>query len=196
LRAAGSSPRRTGRNVALLAAVKRTDPTAEKEMNMPAQALFGISVAFGFIAWGIVTAQYFWPLLRTQARGDALRSLLLLHSFRFIGLAFLVKGVVAPELPAAFAVPAAYGDLIAALLALVAMAALRSGFGIPLVWAFNLWGTADLLYAFYQANASGLVPGMLQATYFIPTFIVPLLLIHARACVLDFGPTRLCRRRA
>ena len=101
----------------------------------------------------------------------------LLHSFRFIGLAFLVKGVVAPELPAAFAVPAAYGDLIAALLALVALVALRRGFGIPLVWAFNLWGTADLLYAFYQGNASGLVPGMLQATYFIPTFIVPLLLI-------------------
>ena len=40
---------------------------------MPAQALFGISVGFGFIAWGIVAAQYFWPLLRTQARGDALR---------------------------------------------------------------------------------------------------------------------------
>jgi hypothetical protein len=144
---------------------------------MPAQALFGISVAFGFIAWGIVVAQYFWPLLRTQTRGDALRPLLLLHSFRFIGLAFLVKGVVAPELPAAFAVPAAYGDLIAALLALVALAALRSGFGIPLVWVFNLWGSADLLNAFYQANASGLEAGMLQATYFIPTFIVPLLLI-------------------
>src|SRR5262245_46347358 len=144
---------------------------------MPAQALFGISVAFGFIAWGVVAAQYFWPLLRTQARGDALRPLLLLHSFRFIGLAFLVKGVVAPEWPAAFAVPAAYGDLIAALLALIALAALRGGFGILLVWVFNLWGTADLLYAFYQGNASGLVPGMLQATYFIPTFIVPLLLI-------------------
>jgi hypothetical protein len=64
--------------------------------------LFGTSVAFGFIAWGIVAAQYFWPLLRAQARVDALRRLLLLHSFRFVGLA-IVKGVVAPELPAAFA---------------------------------------------------------------------------------------------
>ena len=100
---------------------------------MPAQALFGISVAFGFIAWGIVAAQYFWPLLRAQARVDALRPILLLHSFRFVGLVFLVKGVVAPELPAAFAVPAAYGDLIAAVLALLALGALRSGFGIPVV---------------------------------------------------------------
>src|SRR6266487_431171 len=131
---------------------------------MPAQALFGISVAFGFIAWGIVAAQYFWPLLRAQARVDALRPLLLLHGFRFVGLAFLVKGVVAPELPGAFAVPAAYGDLIAAVLALLALAALHSGFGIPLVWIFNLWGSADLLYAFYQGNACVLAPGMLQAT--------------------------------
>jgi len=144
---------------------------------MPTQALFGISVAFGFIAWGVVAALYVWPYLRTQRRVDALRPLLLLHSFRFVGLAFLVKGVVAPELPAAFAVPAAYGDLIAAVLALVALAALHSAFGIPLVWVFNLWGTADLLYAFYQGNASGMASGLLQATYFIPTFIVPLLLI-------------------
>jgi hypothetical protein len=144
---------------------------------MPPQALFGISVAFGFIAWGIVAAQYFWPLLRAQARVDALRALLILHSFRFIGLAFLVPGVVAPELPSAFAIPAAYGDLIAAVLALLASAALRSSFGILLAWVFNLWGTADLLYAFYQGNASGLLPGQLAATYFIPTFIVPLLLI-------------------
>ena len=144
---------------------------------MPAQALFGISVAFGFIAWGVVAVQYVWPHLRVQARVDALRPLLLLHSFRFVGLAFLVKGVVAPELPAAFAVPAAYGDLVAAVLALLALAALPTRFGIPLVWLFNLWGTADLLYAFYQGNASGMASGMLQATYFIPTFIVPLLLI-------------------
>src|SRR5262249_10569401 len=97
---------------------------------------------------------------------------------RLSELTQLTKGAEhAPELPAAFAVPAAYGDLIAAVLALLALAALRSGFGIPLVWVFNLWGSADLLYAFYQGNASGLAPGMLQATYFIPTFIVPLLLI-------------------
>src|SRR5262249_44181971 len=55
--------------------ITRTDTTDEKDANMPAQALFGIGVAFGFIAWGIVAAQYFWPPLRTQARGDALRPL-------------------------------------------------------------------------------------------------------------------------
>jgi hypothetical protein len=84
---------------------------------MPPQAIFGISVAFSFTAWGIVAAPYLWPELRDQPRAQALRPLLVLHSFRFIGLAFLVPGVVSPELSAAFAHPAAYGDLLAAVLA-------------------------------------------------------------------------------
>ena len=31
---------------------------------MHVQLLFGIGVAFGFIAWGVVTALYVWPELR------------------------------------------------------------------------------------------------------------------------------------
>src|SRR5262249_5767647 len=98
--------------------------------------------------------------------------------FRFIGLAFLVPGVVSPDLPGGFARPAAYGDLIAAVLALLALVGLQSGLGIGLVWVFNVWGSADLLYAFYQGLLGvGIEPGQLGAAYFIPTFLVPLLLI-------------------
>jgi hypothetical protein len=46
-----------------------------------------------------------------------------------------------------------------------------------MAWAFNIWGSADLLRAFYEGNASGLLAGQLGAAYFIPTFVVPLLLI-------------------
>jgi hypothetical protein len=144
---------------------------------MPPQALFGISVAFSFIAWGIVAAQYLWPELRDKPRAQALRPLLVLHSFRFIGLAFLVPGVVSPELSATFAGPAAYGDLVAAILALVTLAGLQTRLGLLLVWVFNLWGIADLLYAFYNGNSVGFAPGQLGAAYFIPTVVVPLLLI-------------------
>jgi hypothetical protein len=145
---------------------------------VPLQAFFGASVALSFVAWGSVTAEYIWPALRKQPRADALRPLLLLHSFRFIGLAFLVPGVVSPELSGDFARPAAYGDLIAAVLALLALAGLRSRLGIGLVWAFNLWGSADLLFAFYQGVIGVRInPGLLRAAYFIPTFVVPLLLI-------------------
>jgi hypothetical protein len=144
---------------------------------MPSLALFQISIAFSLIAWGIVLARYVWPVLRRGSRAEAMQPLILLHCFRFVGLSFLVPGVVSPDLPPAWALPAAYGDLIAAVLALVALAVLKSGLGIALVWVFNLWGSADLLYAFYQGNQVGLEPGQLGAAYFIVTVLVPLLLI-------------------
>ena len=141
------------------------------------QLIFFVSIAFSFIAWGIVAARYIWPELRLRQRAEALRPLLILHSFRFLGLAFLVPGVVSPDLPSSFAHSAAYGDVIAATLALLSLLSLPRGAGVVIVWIFNLWGSADLLNAFYQANDSGLSAGQLGATYFIPTFIVPLLLI-------------------
>ena len=147
---------------------------------MPPIALFGISVLFGLIAWTIVAALYIWPQLRSRSRIDALRPLLVLHSFRFIGLSFLIPGVVSPELPAAFTAPAAYGDIVATMLAMLSLALLRGPLGIASVWVFNIWGTLDLLNAFYHGNANGLVPGQLGAAYFIPTAIVPLMLVtHA-----------------
>ena len=145
---------------------------------MPQLALYGISIAFSFLAWGLVTAWYIWPELRRRSRADALRPLLLLHGFRFLGLAFLMPGIVSPDLSADFARPAAYGDLIAAILALLALAVGRwMKSEITLVWIFNLWGTGDLLYAFYQGNRVGLEPGQLGAAYFIVTILVPLLFI-------------------
>jgi len=141
-------------------------------------ALFGISVLFGFAAWGVVTARYLWPKLRSLPRKQALAALLTLHAFRFIGLSFLMPGVVRSDLPAAFARPAAYGDLIAAILAFLALAVLRTPWGSVAVWLFNIWGTADLVYAFYN----GLIgvrppPGSMGVAFFIPTAIVPLLFL-------------------
>lgn len=144
---------------------------------MQTQLAFFVSIAFSLIAWGIVAARYIWPELRLRPRAEALRPLLILHSFRFIGLAFLVPGVVSPDLPSAFARSAAYGDIIAAMIALLALISLPSASSVVIAWIFSLWGTADLFNAFYQANHAGLMAGQLGATYFIPTFIVPLLLI-------------------
>lgn len=144
---------------------------------MSSQLGFFSSIAFSFIAWGIVTARYIWPKLRVLPPSEALRPILILHSFRFIGLAFLVPGVVSPDLPSTFAHAAAYGDIVAATLAVLSLMALPRGVGVVIAWIFNVWGTADLLDAFYQAGSAGLVPGQLGAAYFIPTFLVPLMLI-------------------
>src|SRR5215470_12164997 len=144
---------------------------------MQTQFAFFASIAFSLTAWGLVAARYIWPELRLRQRAEALRPLLILHSFRFVGLAFLVPGVVSLGLPSAFAHSAAYGDIIAAILALLALILLPRTSGVFIAWIFNVWGIADLFNAFYQANHAGLMAGQLGATYFIPTFIVPLLLI-------------------
>jgi hypothetical protein len=149
---------------------------------MSPQLYFFASAAFAFIAWGIVANRYIVPRLRDLERRDALRPILILHSFRFLGLSFLVPGVVSADLPAAFAHAAAYGDILAAILALLTLVSLPSRVGLGIAWVFNLWGTADILNAFYQAKSSGLLAGELGAAYFIPILVVPLLLItHALA---------------
>jgi membrane protein required for beta-lactamase induction len=87
---------------------------------------FFVSIALSFITWGIITACSVWPEPRLRPRAEALRRLLMLLCFRFIGLAFLVPGVVSPGLPAALALSAAYGDIIAATLAVLAVLSLAS----------------------------------------------------------------------
>ena len=144
---------------------------------MSAEFAFFSSIALSFIAWGLVTSRYIWPRLRLREASEALEPLLIVHSFRFVGLSFLVPGVVSPDLPAAFAHSAAYGDIIAATLALLSLLTRSRGIGVLVAWIFNIWGLADLFNAFYQANSSGLLPGQLGAAYFIPTLIVPMLLM-------------------
>jgi hypothetical protein len=56
-----------------------------------------------------------------------------LHSFRFFGLIFIVRGVVGPNLPASFATFAAYGDFATGVLAMLALLTQRvGGSGPPL----------------------------------------------------------------
>ncbi len=144
---------------------------------MRAQIWLFVSIAFGFVAWGVVTGSLILPALRRRGRNEALRPLLIFHSFRYVGLSFLVPGVVSANLPAAFAQSAAYGDIVAATLALLTLALLSSRVGILAAWIFNLWGTADILYANYDGIRLGVQAGQFGAAYFLPTFIVPLFLI-------------------
>jgi hypothetical protein len=143
---------------------------------MNAEALFGLSVLMSFLAFGIVTKLYIWPRLQVMPREDALIVLVVPHTFRFVGLSFLVPGVVSASLASDFAAPAAYGDLVAAILAVIATFALgaRVSWAIAIVWVFNVWGAADLLNAFYEGLIRVRIgPGSLGAAFYIPTVAVP-----------------------
>jgi len=143
-------------------------------------ALFGLSAFMSLVASGVFAQLYIWPRLRIMDRDDAILSLVAPHMFlRFIGLSFLVPGIVSPSLPAGFAVPAAYGDLVAGILAITTTIALsrRASVATLLAWVFSVWGAADLLFAAYQSPHVQIDPGTLGAAFFIPTAIVPPLLV-------------------
>lgn len=150
---------------------------------MDPPAVFAIDVLSSLASAIVIATLYVWPWLKSKDRNSALTVLVVPHMFfRFIGLSFIVPGVVSSQLPPAFAVPAAWGDFIAGLLAIIATIALsrRTSWATATVWVFNIWGAADLLFAFAQGARVGLQPGDLGAAFFIVTAIVPLMLVtHA-----------------
>jgi len=140
---------------------------------------FVLSVVGAFLTSSVVAYIYVWPAVRALPRFDALRLLAALHAFRFLGMNFLVAGFVSPELSSDFASKVGWGDFIAAVLALFSMAALawRWSIAIPVVWIFNIWGTLDLLNAYYMGVTQLRDPGLMGAGIYVPALYVPLLLV-------------------
>jgi hypothetical protein len=158
-------------------AINALEACMQSARNLAALVPFVTSITFGLLAWGAVCITYVWPRMRELPLSEAIRPILHLHLFRYLGLSFFVPGVVGAQLQRAFATPAACGDLAAMLLAWVALTTLASRHSRLAIWAFSLWGSADLLFAYYQgAVGVGIDPASLGAAWFIPTFVVPLLL--------------------
>jgi hypothetical protein len=153
---------------------------------MPIDLILPISITFSLVAWTLIMRWYIHPVIKKYPIEKVIEPFLLLHSFRYVGLMFLVPGVTTEVLDSRFSHPAAYGDLIAAALAFVAVGAIRlnANWAIASVWLFNIWGATDLL----NAVARGILftaDGHLGATFWIPATIVPLLLVtHAYIFIL------------
>jgi hypothetical protein len=137
-----------------------------------------VNVLFSTLVFWVAARIYLWPKLPELAPRTVLLPILLLHSFRHLGLMFLAPGATYAGMPPQFAYPAAYGDLVAALLALAAIAAVVRGArsARPLVWIFNVEGTVDLAAAIALSTIYGAPPSMGPA-YWIPAFWVPALLV-------------------
>ncbi|MGK6320111.1 hypothetical protein [Sphingomonas sp. DT-204] len=147
---------------------------------MAPSTIFGIQMILGYVPWLLLLGTYVLPRLMSMDPVEAQRAIATLHSFRFFGLAFILPGVVGRELPTGFAVPAAYGDFVTGVLAMLALLTVRVR---PLFWllvvAFNTVGTADLLINYYHGAQVRLpeLAGELAATYWIPILYVPALMI-------------------
>lgn len=113
--------------------------------------VFNVQITLSLVLMALATRWYLWPHLRAMTQQQALVAPLLASSIRYMGLLFLVP-TITPGMPSEFAVPTAYGDLAAGLLALVAVFANRAGhrLGVPLAWAYVVLGGGDLAWGFLQ----------------------------------------------
>jgi hypothetical protein len=137
-----------------------------------------INVAFSTLVFWVAARLYVLPKLQEYEARTILLPILLLHSLRHLGLMFLAPGATYPGIPPQFTRPAAYGDLVAAVLAMIAIpaVAIRARSAKFLVWLFNIVGSLDLIDAITLATVYDAAPFMGPA-YWIPAFWVPALLV-------------------
>jgi hypothetical protein len=141
---------------------------------------FLVSVMVSLLSFTLIASWYVVPRLSKQPYLQASLPLVLLNVFRTGGLVFLLPQVMGGTLPSDFAVPAAYGDLLTAILALLTalVLRLRPELALPLVWLLNIVGFADLLFATYKGVVVGFPSFHVGVAWFIPTVYVPLLLVN------------------
>ncbi|MBC8077972.1 MAG: hypothetical protein H7Y32_17980 [Chloroflexales bacterium] len=138
--------------------------------------IFGLQIAVNLVVYGLAARWYLAPRLASLPLDAALTPLLLFHALRTIGVTFVVPGVVGEPLPAAFAIPGAYGDLLAVGLAMLSVLALRVRWrgALALIWIFTVVGLLDFVNAFAQGLRLDIAARYaLGPVWFIPTFAVP-----------------------
>jgi hypothetical protein len=137
-----------------------------------------INLIANTVIFYVAARLYLLPLVPRVRMQMILVPILLLHSMRHLGLMFLTRGATFPGMPPQFAYPAAFGDLITAVLAFASIPLVLRGSRVakPAVWIFNIFGTLDLLVAITFATIYN-APARMGPAYWIPAFWVPLLLV-------------------
>ena len=92
-----------------------------------------VNLLFSTLVFWVAAKIYLLPRLHELKPQTVLLPILLLHSFRHLGLMFLAPGATYAGIPPQFAYPAAFGDLLAAMLALASILAVVKGIEAPVL---------------------------------------------------------------
>src|SRR5664279_1666705 len=143
--------------------------------------LFSIQFSLSLIAYALVAFWYGVPRLSRLPREVALVPLLWVHVLRIVGGTILAPGAVDAAVPMDFRVMIGYGDMATALLALLALVALRARFrgAIGLVWLFIVVGMVDTVNAIIQSLRFSVFTYALGVNWVIVTIYVPALLVSS-----------------
>jgi hypothetical protein len=148
---------------------------------MPAIVLFGIQFTLALAAYALIAWWYVAPRLSGLPREVALVPLLWVHAFRIVGGTILAPGAADAAVPAEFRTMIGLGDLTTALLALVALVALRyrTRWAIALVWVVLVVGMLDTVNAIIQSMRFSVFTYPLGVNWVIVTMYVPALLVSS-----------------
>ena len=143
--------------------------------------LFSIQFTLSLIAYAFIAFWYIAPRLSNLPREAALVPLLWVHVFRIVGGTILAPGAVESAVPMDFRTMIGYGDMATAVLALVALIALRTRFSgaILLVWLTITVGMLDTVNAIIQSMRDSVFTYSLGVNWVIVTIYVPALLVSS-----------------
>jgi hypothetical protein len=148
---------------------------------MPPIVLFGIQFSLALAAYALIAWWYVAPRLTGLPREVALMPLLWVHAFRIVGGTILAPGAVEAAVPAEFRTMIGFGDLTTAVLALIALIALRYrlSWAIALVWVCLTVGLLDTINAIIQSMRFNVFMYGLGVNWVIVTMYVPALLVSS-----------------
>jgi len=154
--------------------------------------LFGIQFTFSLVAYAVAAWWYLAPRLARLPREAALVPLVWIHVFRMVGGTILAPGTVGDAVPMDFRTMIGYGDMLTALLALVALIALRRrlNFAIALVWLFVAVGLIDTVNAIIESMRYSVFNYPLGVNWVIVTSYVPALLVSTVLIVIHLRRPR------
>ena len=143
--------------------------------------LFGTQFTFSLIAYALIAWWYGAPRLARLPRGVALVPLVWIHAFRIVGGTILAPGAVDSAVPSDFRTMIGYGDMATALVALLALIALRFRLhgAIALVWLCLTVGLLDTVNAIIQSMRYSVFTYALGVNWVIVTSYVPALLVSS-----------------
>jgi hypothetical protein len=143
--------------------------------------LFGIQFTFCLVLYALIAWWYGVARLAVLPREAALVPLVWIHAFRVVGGTILAPGAVDSSVPMEFRTMIGYGDMATALLALIALIALRLrlSYAIALVWLTLAVGLLDTVNAIIQSMRFNVFIHGLGLNWVIVTMYVPALLVSS-----------------
>lgn len=135
--------------------------------------------SLSLLIFSILGIWYITPTFSKSPLEKILIPLLWIHAFRYVALALFLPGQVSTDFPHDILTVITYGDLISALLSLLAILMLKYKMrgALFVVWIFSIVSIADIINSITTAIGAQVYNIPLGFMYLTVAFYVPLMIV-------------------